>query len=364
MFVFRYFRKYLGIFLVLAAVSEGFSSAGSFTLHLIPDLEQNTVTVFFLIPKAPLIAEGINPFFADIFLKNNKLRLCTLEGIIEEPNVAEQNYRPVDPSETAVLSFHCSSDYFSQHQKEILSLADTPLKTKKIQPVNENELLETLWFWPEREKADSLLREANRERASLYHLGVDAYVTIYIVGGVNPLDLSIAPEKAKQKEWMTLLPPGVKRWQNGSNRVLSLLLGHVTPNRLTELAWLSDALTDFFHSSQAFTNVRILTSWNGFCRVKVSFQADDFYPAFSTELAAFLQNRLNDAHQWKHWYQTRYVPRMDMSYSNVFARNLYSVLSDMYLGSATRYFQLYVPEKLPYPAFQQELSILIGQLNE
>lgn len=364
MFVFKYFRKYFSLLLVLITVSKGFSSAGSYTLHLIPDLGQHTVTVYFIIQKSHLIKDEINPFFADIFLKNINLRLCTLKGITEQPDVTRHPFQPVDPSETAALSFQCTSDYFVQHQQQILSIPETSLKDKNIQPVNEAFLLLNHAFWPEREKADTLLHEANRERASLYHLGLDTYLTIYIVGGINPLDLSVAADKETVKVGNTPSQTRFARWQDAGNRLLSFTLGSVTPQRIIELAWLTDTLNDFFHSSGAFQNVRILATWNGPCRVKVVFKADEYYPAFPTELFQSVQNKLRDPRAWKRWYQTRYARTLEARYHDLDTRNLYSALSDYYLGSAARYFQLYVPGALPVSRLQKELEILIGQMNE
>jgi len=363
MYVFKYFRKFFNFLFVLLAVSEGFPSAGTYSVQLIPDLGQHTVTVYFMIHKSHLKEDGINPFFADIFLKNINLRLCSLKGFTERPDVSKQPFRPIDPSETALLRFQCTSDYFIQHQNQILSIPVSPLKDKNIQPVNEDFLLLTRSFWPEKEKADSLLHEANRERTFLYHLGLDTYLTVYIMGGVNPLDLSVPPDKAERKAENNLRQICVARWQDAGNRVISFSLGSVTPNRITELAWLSDALKDFFHTSAAFQNVRILAAWNGQCRVMVVFRTDDYYPAFPGELFHYLRTRLHDA-RWKHWYQTRYVRLVEARYHDLETRNLYSALSDYYLGTATRYFRLYVPGALPVPLFQKELDILIGQLNE
>ncbi len=359
MSVFKYFCKRYLIIFILAAFSLGFSSSGSYSLRFIPNRSHHTVNLFFVISKAKMVQDGINPFFADLYLKNLAVQFCEFTGIINQPDVLNSDTSPIDPSEAAVLHYQCSEDYFILNQQKMLELPTKPLNTRKIQPLTVNHFKHSNFVWPDGLKIDSLLHAANKERSLLYRLGIDAYLTVYIVGGVNALDLSVIPDDVRPKQAINQPELRITRHRESSYLIYDFVLGTVTPDRLIVLTWLEHVLKDFFFTASDFEDVSVLSTWSGKCRIRLIIPAESYYPAFPDKLSRFLTNKLVDM---KQWYGTDYAVKIGKQHKDTQDRDFFLFMSDYYLHDSRRYFQIYVPGMLPVQAIQQELMSLIGQL--
>ncbi len=328
-------------------------------MRFIANRDHPNVNLFFVVSKSGMERDGMNPFFADLYLKNLAVQFCEFAGIMSRPDVLDISTSPIDPSEVAILHYQCSGEYFIRNQQKMLELPSRALKTRKIQPLDVNRFKYFELIWSDRVKTDSLLHAVNKDRSLLYRLGIDTYLTVYIVGNINALDLSVMPDDMASKQIKNGSEIRISRRRETSYLIYNFELGAVTPDRLIGLAWLDHTLKDFFHTSSEFEHVSILSTWSGMCRTRLIIPVDSYYPVLPDELSRFLTNKLT---HMKQWYRTCYAAESEKQQEDTQNRDFFLFLSDYFLRAPGRYFQIYVPGMLPVHSIQQELISLIGGL--